>query len=373
MGKSTSSSRRDRVAAFRHSYPAKKTGPRPVSVEDALEDEDHLFRIGGSKSSCTDTDSDFMKLESHGADAINSPAEPDTDQSPADTHPVTEQPLSPESVEENEEPTTPKFTYSRPSSKKSSPLVQTVSFADPIEQPAQIQPKCRASPRTRNTSAAPSPRSLRSEVSTTATDDATGAVPAMATATPTSPGANSLPSHPPPFHGQQWAGKFSPKMVFPSPIHPGPMRPAHGFSPFRPLHTPNLPHTMLSPTQQNSRLDQRMPSGYDLLARKLAGHGPGISLPPLYRRFKMLNHRLLLGIQDELAYLEELLAKQDCDDAQNRTYLDGTVPASRRNESLEPNDITLQRQTTLETIAFKLTQYSRLCSLFWCRFIMLTV
>lgn len=152
------------------------------------------------------------------------------------------------------------------------------------------------------------------------------------------------------------------------------MRPGHGFPPFRPLHTPILPQPMLSPTQRNSRLEQRMPSGYDLLARKLAGHGPGISLPPLYRRFKMLNHRLLLGIQDELCYLEDLLAKQDSDDAQNRTYLDGTVPASRRSESLEPNDITLQRQTTLETIAFKLTQYSKFCSLiFLCRFIILTV
>lgn len=236
---------------------------------------------------------------------------------------------------------------------------QTASSPRRVPAPDNDAAKSPTSPAV-TSSAAASPLSRLSDVSTAVTAEVTGSTPAIATPKGTKP--NVLPNNHQAVHGQNWAGQRSPRTMFPGPIQTGQGRLPHGYPPFRPLHTPHLPYAHLSPVAQGSRIEPRVPSGYDLVARKLAAEGPGISLPPLYRRFKTLNHRLLLGIQDELCYLEELLSKQDAHDAQSRTYLEGTVPASRRQESFEPNEITAQRQATLETIAFKLTQYSTFLS-----------
>lgn len=70
-------------------------------------------------------------------------------------------------------------------------------------------------------------------------------------------------------------------------------------------------------------------SGYDLVASRLAEKGDLESvLPPLYRRFSALNHRILLQIQDEIAEMEADLRRLDEADAHYRRG----QPASRRSD-----------------------------------------
>jgi hypothetical protein len=67
-------------------------------------------------------------------------------------------------------------------------------------------------------------------------------------------------------------------------------------------------------------------SGYDLLASHLSH--PTTPLPPLYRRFTHLQHRLLLQLQDEISEMESELRHLDDQDTYHRQLHD--LPASRR-------------------------------------------
>ncbi|KAI0123530.1 hypothetical protein BJ170DRAFT_686799 [Xylariales sp. AK1849] len=108
-------------------------------------------------------------------------------------------------------------------------------------------------------------------------------------------------------------------------------------------------------------------TGYEQLAAQLAGQGPERSGPyvrPMYRRFEMLNHRLLLHLQDELCELEEQLHRLDTADTQNRRVQNGILPASRRGEALTAGELQWHKTDILGKIGFKMEQYNRVLSSF---------
>ena len=91
---------------------------------------------------------------------------------------------------------------------------------------------------------------------------------------------------------------------------------------------------------------------------------PEQTLPPLYRRFTSLNHRLLLHLQDELAELEEELAYLDGLDTAQRTHPSSTAgrlvirPASRREASLTGSELEWRRGDVMGRISAKLHLYN---------------
>ncbi|KAI1103387.1 hypothetical protein F4804DRAFT_342543 [Jackrogersella minutella] len=111
---------------------------------------------------------------------------------------------------------------------------------------------------------------------------------------------------------------------------------------------------------------ERLPlTGYELLATKLstspANHN-GPHLRPIFRRFEMLNNRLLLYLQDEICELEEQLHRLDAADTQNRRLPECFFPASRRAEFMAGGELHWHKTDILGKIGFKLEQYNRLLS-----------
>lgn len=104
-------------------------------------------------------------------------------------------------------------------------------------------------------------------------------------------------------------------------------------------------------------------SGYDLLASRLcSSQEPSEdSLPPLYRRFERLNHRILLQLQDEIAEMEEDLQFMDQVDAHERAAHRGqAAPASRRLDwQWRGNELHGRRLEMLGRIYLKVEQYSK--------------
>lgn len=143
-------------------------------------------------------------------------------------------------------------------------------------------------------------------------------------------------------------------------------------TPEMPRGTADLPH--ISPKVLTSRAsgqsygymplpraEKLLPTGYEQLAYKLASQGShqaGPYLRPMYRRFGMLNHRLLLHLQDELCELEEQLHRLDTTDTQTRRLHNGVLPASRRAEALAGGELAWHKTDILGKIGFKLEQYS---------------
>jgi hypothetical protein len=103
-------------------------------------------------------------------------------------------------------------------------------------------------------------------------------------------------------------------------------------------------------------------SGYDLLAASLCSSRTtsGGSVPPLYRRFEMLNHRILLQLQDEIVEMEEDLRHMDQADAWERTAQDDKpMPASRRMDwKRRGSELHARRLDLLGRIYVKVEQYS---------------
>lgn len=91
---------------------------------------------------------------------------------------------------------------------------------------------------------------------------------------------------------------------------------------------------------------------------------PGLTLPPLYRRFTSLNHRLLLHLQDELAELEEELAYLDSLDTAQRTHPSSAPgrlvirPASRREAALSGTEFEWRKSDVMGRISAKLHLYN---------------
>lgn len=110
-----------------------------------------------------------------------------------------------------------------------------------------------------------------------------------------------------------------------------------------------------------SRLDNMAPSGYHVLATKLSGDSCGQPISPIYRRFDVLNHRLLLYMQDEITDLERQLTSLESKDTVKRSYPGGVLPASQRQDRQFDSSLAHQKTEILGLIGYKLSQYSKQC------------
>jgi hypothetical protein len=197
------------------------------------------------------------------------------------------------------------------------------------------------------------------------------------TDSPSHPQANSYPS-PRSFGNQQrpadeWVASnwgMSPSaMTFDGHFPPGAPHPpfpnghqppdmARGHSGTSQFSPPFIQTNFPGPNSMHMPPFARLPlSGYELLAAKLAGSLGGPPVKPIYRRFAALGHRLMLHLQDELSELEDQLKALDAADTQSRQHPNGIFPASRRQESPNPNAPPSQRTELLGRIGYKICQY----------------
>lgn len=141
----------------------------------------------------------------------------------------------------------------------------------------------------------------------------------------------------------------------------------------RPPLPPSPPR---SPEEDIHRVNKRprrntktshIPSGYGLLSWKLdsSAEGKEDSLPPLYRRFESVNHRVLLHLQDEIAHLEEELHMLDEYEQVHRIATaeqEGTkvLPASRRMDVQAQvySSLHYRREEVMGVLVHKTQQYS---------------
>ncbi|KAI1857275.1 uncharacterized protein JN550_013358 [Neoarthrinium moseri] len=128
--------------------------------------------------------------------------------------------------------------------------------------------------------------------------------------------------------------------------------------------TPRAPAQPQVHVKHLPRAEKLPLTGYEQLASRLSSQGPGPALRPIYRRFGMLNHRLLLHLQDELCELEEQLHRLDTADTQNRRLQNGILPSSRRADSLSAGELQWHKTDVLGKIGFKLEQYNRVLESF---------
>ncbi|KAI0437289.1 hypothetical protein F4803DRAFT_539401, partial [Xylaria telfairii] len=135
---------------------------------------------------------------------------------------------------------------------------------------------------------------------------------------------------------------------------------------------PYVPPEELTPRAPNQQFFKRLPraekvplTGYELLASRLsATSADRRDLRPIYRRFEVLNHRILLHLQDEICELEEKLHRLDTADTQNRRLPNGILPASRRAEFVSNSEFQWHKTDILGQIGWKLDQYNRVLSSF---------
>lgn len=113
-------------------------------------------------------------------------------------------------------------------------------------------------------------------------------------------------------------------------------------------------------------------AGYAHLAYKLDSSAPqSHRLPPLYRRFEAINHRVLLHLQDEIAQMEEELEMLDRQDTEQRVAAAADqrqkpAAASRRSDlEFGPySELHARRTALMERLTFKVAQYSAFPSRF---------
>jgi hypothetical protein len=133
----------------------------------------------------------------------------------------------------------------------------------------------------------------------------------------------------------------------------------------------NVPEEARDPAAANiddtaAATEDHKPSGYDLVASSLSSQNPSQgSLPPLYRRFECLNHRILLQLQDEIAEMEEDLRHMDrADVCELNARHGGAAPASRRLDwHWRGSELHARRLELLGRIYLKVEQYSKFCFL----------
>ncbi|KAL3493731.1 hypothetical protein BJX62DRAFT_73280 [Aspergillus germanicus] len=118
---------------------------------------------------------------------------------------------------------------------------------------------------------------------------------------------------------------------------------------------------------RRSTKSSRLPTGYGLIAWRLSSTAEGkeYSIPPLYRRFEDVNHRVLLYLQDEIAHLEEeLRVLDDYEEMQRRgaAEQEGTkvMPASRRMDvqAQAYSSLHYRREEVMGTLIQKTEQYN---------------
>ncbi|KAL5339187.1 hypothetical protein BJX70DRAFT_173871 [Aspergillus crustosus] len=118
---------------------------------------------------------------------------------------------------------------------------------------------------------------------------------------------------------------------------------------------------------RRSTKSSRHPSGYGLLAWRISASAENkeYSLPPLYRRFEDVNHRVLLYLQDEISQLEEeLRVLDDYEEMQRRgaAEQEGTkvMPASRRMDvqAQAYSSLHYRREEVMGALIQKTEQYN---------------
>ena len=124
--------------------------------------------------------------------------------------------------------------------------------------------------------------------------------------------------------------------------------------------TQSLQSRSLQPLTPVSELDQDDASattGYDLVAAELSNSK---SLPPLYRRFSRLSHRILLQLQDEIHEMEADLTRLDKEDQRVRARYNGQrLPSTRRMDYMwHQSPLQGHRLALIGNIHVKLEQYS---------------
>ena len=112
--------------------------------------------------------------------------------------------------------------------------------------------------------------------------------------------------------------------------------------------------------RRGSRSAMSLPrkSGYDLLASNINSRNDAL-LTPIYRKFEILNNRMLLYLQDEIAQMEEDLKELDTAIAQEESDLGRRGPASRRSEVKLPSQLQWHRMDLMGRTFAKVEQYSK--------------
>ncbi|OJK05148.1 hypothetical protein ASPACDRAFT_56541 [Aspergillus aculeatus ATCC 16872] len=151
----------------------------------------------------------------------------------------------------------------------------------------------------------------------------------------------------------------------------------HSASQHRPPLPPSPPRSPEEDSQRGNHKRSRStktsppPSGYGLLAWRLSSSTDNQEprLPPLYRRFEDLNHRVLLHLQDEIAQMEEDLRVLDEYDQMHRAATaeqEGTtvLPASRRMDVQAQvySSLHYRKEELLGALAQKTEQYNNALS-----------
>ena len=124
------------------------------------------------------------------------------------------------------------------------------------------------------------------------------------------------------------------------------------------------------PRSRTNTKSSDVSSGYGLIASRLSTPHPDEAqhqLPPLYRRFEHLNHRVLLHLQDEIAQMEEELHVLDEYEEMHRSVTadqegkNKPTPASRRMDAQAETHSNLhqRRNELLGSIISKTEQYSK--------------
>ena len=98
-------------------------------------------------------------------------------------------------------------------------------------------------------------------------------------------------------------------------------------------------------------------SGYEYLASYIDSRDDAL-LKPIYRKFEMLNNRMLLYLQDEISEMEDQLRELD-DAIAHEERTNGTRPASRRAEARLPSQLQWHRLDLLGRSFAKVEQYSK--------------
>lgn len=122
--------------------------------------------------------------------------------------------------------------------------------------------------------------------------------------------------------------------------------------------SPRLPHHLSRGTsyQERPRPKASM-SGYEFLASNIHSKDDTL-LKPIYRKFEILNNRMLLYLQDEISEMEEQL--KDLDDAiAHEEQNNVRRPASRRAEAKLPSQLQWHRLDLVGRSFAKMEQYNR--------------
>lgn len=148
-------------------------------------------------------------------------------------------------------------------------------------------------------------------------------------------------------------------------------RPEEYYVPSRPTATQRVPVGKPASTETHRRQSKQLArnlshppakrsypkrAGYDVLASVINSGGEAC-LKPIYRKFEILNNRILLYLQDEISEMEMEL--RELDNALAREdYAVGKTYASRRAESRIPSQLHWRRLDLLGRSYAKVEQYS---------------